>query len=64
VSADSGPGSAALTLSLERQVNAACDRFEAAWRAGGRPRLEDYLADCPEGPPPPPPPPQVSPRAG
>jgi tRNA A-37 threonylcarbamoyl transferase component Bud32 len=47
MSADSGPGSAALTLSLERQVNAACDRFEAAWQAGGRPRLEDYLADCP-----------------
>jgi serine/threonine-protein kinase len=44
----SGAGSAALTLSLERQVNAACRRFEAAWRAGGRPRLEDYLADCPE----------------
>jgi hypothetical protein len=48
MSADSGPGSAALTLSLEWQVNAACDRFEAAWQAGGRPRLEDYLAGCPE----------------
>jgi serine/threonine-protein kinase len=48
VSTNSEAGSAALPLSLERQVNAACNRFESAWRAGGRPRLEDYLADCPE----------------
>jgi predicted ATPase len=26
-----------------------CDRFEAAWKAGGRPRLEDYLAGTPDG---------------
>jgi hypothetical protein len=25
-----------------------CGRFEAAWKAGQRPRLEDYLADVPE----------------
>jgi tetratricopeptide (TPR) repeat protein len=30
---------AAVALRLEE----ACGRFEAAWRAGGRPRLEDYL---------------------
>jgi serine/threonine-protein kinase len=48
MSAPSQSGSAALTLSLERQVNDVCDRFEAAWQAGARPRLEDYLADCPE----------------
>jgi serine/threonine-protein kinase len=24
-----------------------CDRFEAAWRAGRRPRIEDYLGDVP-----------------
>src|SRR5262249_14070069 len=24
-------------------VDAACDRFEAAWRAGDRPRIEDFL---------------------
>ena len=25
-------------------VDRACDEFEAAWQAGGRPRIEDYLA--------------------
>ena len=24
-------------------VDEACDRFEAAWRAGDRPRIEDFL---------------------
>jgi hypothetical protein len=47
MSTDPETGSAALPLSLERQLNAACDRFEATWQAGGRPRIEDYLADCP-----------------
>ena len=47
MSADPETGSAALPLSLERQLNAACDRFEAAWRAGTRPRIEDFLTDCP-----------------
>jgi serine/threonine-protein kinase len=28
---------------LLQLVNKVCDRFEAAWAAGGRPRLEDYL---------------------
>jgi WD40 repeat protein len=32
-------------LSAERRVNALCDRFELAWRAGRRPRIEDYLGD-------------------
>jgi serine/threonine protein kinase len=26
------------------EIDAACDRFEAEWRAGGRPRIEAYLA--------------------
>jgi hypothetical protein len=26
------------------QVNAAADRFERAWRAGPRPRIDDVLA--------------------
>jgi WD40 repeat protein len=47
VNPNSEPGRGTLPLSLERQVNAACDCFEAAWQTGGRPRLEDYLADCP-----------------
>src|SRR6516165_9303708 len=34
---------ATLVILLER----ACDRFEAAWRAGLRPRIEDYLEEIP-----------------
>src|SRR4051794_14146870 len=30
-------------LARARRVNAACERHEAAWRAGGRPRIEDEL---------------------
>ena len=29
--------------SIGSDVDAACDRFEAAWRAGDRPRIEDFL---------------------
>src|SRR5262249_43693301 len=32
-----------LSLSTEREVDAVCLRFEAAWQAGQRPRIEDYL---------------------
>src|SRR5262245_11012630 len=28
-----------------RQVDRICDRFEEAWRAGSKPRIEDYLVD-------------------
>jgi serine/threonine protein kinase/Tfp pilus assembly protein PilF len=35
---------ATLVILLER----ACDRFEAAWRAGLRPRMEEYLDQMPE----------------
>jgi serine/threonine protein kinase len=31
-----------------RQVEGVCTRFEAAWQAGARPALEDYLGDTPE----------------
>ncbi|MBI3468488.1 MAG: protein kinase, partial [Planctomycetes bacterium] len=41
---DQGP----LPWSVQRLVDQACDRFEAAWRAGERPRIADYLADTPE----------------
>src|SRR5262245_8492758 len=34
-----------LPLSTEREVDAACLRFEAAWQAGQRPRIEDYLGE-------------------
>jgi serine/threonine protein kinase len=29
-----------------RRIDATCDRFEAAWRAGREPRIEDFLADA------------------
>ena len=31
----------------ERRFDQVCSRFETAWRAGQRPRIEDYLADGP-----------------
>ncbi|HEX8200954.1 MAG TPA: serine/threonine-protein kinase, partial [Isosphaeraceae bacterium] len=37
-----------LPLSQARRVNAACERFEAAWRAGRRPRIEEELGPAPE----------------
>jgi WD40 repeat protein/serine/threonine protein kinase len=36
-----------LTPSLELRLDQACDRFEAAWQAGQRPTVEDYLEDTP-----------------
>jgi hypothetical protein len=37
-----------LPAALAAHVDALCDRFEVAWNTGGRPRLEEYLADVPE----------------
>jgi serine/threonine-protein kinase len=37
-----------LSESLGRLVDQVCNRFEAAWRAGGQPRAEDFLGDRPE----------------
>jgi hypothetical protein len=39
-----------VSLSADRRVDAVCQRFEAAWKAGGQPRPEDFLAgwDGPE----------------
>ena len=39
--------SAALPLPLARQVEAAYQRFESAWRAGQRPLIEDHLGGLP-----------------
>src|SRR2546425_766714 len=39
------PRSGELQPDLEEQVDRACDAFEAAWQAGQRPRVEDYLRD-------------------
>jgi hypothetical protein len=46
------PSAAAEGLSLAWRVDAACLRFEAAWTAGTRPRIEDFLdaAPAPERP--------------
>jgi tRNA A-37 threonylcarbamoyl transferase component Bud32 len=35
----------ALPLSLEQKVDQICTRFEAAWKTGGQPDIEDYLGD-------------------
>ena len=43
-----GGGTASLRESLTRLGDAECDRFESAWRAGRRPRIEDHLAAVPE----------------
>jgi WD40 repeat protein/tRNA A-37 threonylcarbamoyl transferase component Bud32 len=37
-----------LPLQTRRQVEPVCDAFDRAWREGGRPRLEDFLAQHPE----------------
>jgi predicted Ser/Thr protein kinase len=36
-----------LSLALKQQLDQVCDRFEDAWRRGGRPAIEDYLSDVP-----------------
>ena len=38
----SGADDRSLPLSLERRVDEVCLRYEQAWKAGGRPRPEDY----------------------
>ena len=37
-----------LSLTQLGQIMSACDRFEAEWRAGRRPRIEQYLAEASE----------------
>jgi serine/threonine protein kinase len=37
-----------LSLATQREIHGPCTRFEAAWRAGQRPRIEDYLAEANE----------------
>ena len=32
---------------IESQIDEVCDLFEAAWKGGGRPRIEDYLDESP-----------------
>jgi serine/threonine-protein kinase len=35
------------SLEVAQRIDAVCDRFEAAWRSGVRPRAEDYLGAVP-----------------
>src|SRR6516162_9528256 len=37
------PGVGSLPVLLAYHINLMCDRHEAAWRAGRRPRIEDFL---------------------
>src|SRR4051794_15371247 len=39
----SGAGDRSLRLSLEERIDEVCLRYEQAWKAGGRPRPEDFL---------------------
>jgi hypothetical protein len=41
-------GNESLPLTMAQRVDAACNRFEQARLAGGRPAIEDFLADIPE----------------
>src|SRR6516165_3638848 len=45
---DQRPGSDSLSPSLLQRVDEICDRFEDAWKADQRPRIEAYLGDTPE----------------
>jgi eukaryotic-like serine/threonine-protein kinase len=38
-----------LDLDLVRRIDAICRQFEADWRAGRQPRLDDYLGEVPDG---------------
>jgi hypothetical protein len=44
----SSEGDRELPPTLVTALEQACDRFEAACRAGLRPRIEDYLGEMPE----------------
>ncbi|MFI5459075.1 MAG: hypothetical protein ACHRXM_26910, partial [Isosphaerales bacterium] len=37
-----------LDIDLARRIDAICRRFEADWRGGGRPPIDDYLAEVPD----------------
>src|SRR5262245_21013807 len=40
------PEAASLTPEAVRRIDQACDQFEAAWQAGERPRIEEYLGNA------------------
>jgi WD40 repeat protein/tetratricopeptide (TPR) repeat protein/tRNA A-37 threonylcarbamoyl transferase component Bud32 len=46
VSADRPADQTTLPATLIRDIERSCDRFEAAWKAGPRPRIEMFLGDA------------------
>jgi WD40 repeat protein/serine/threonine protein kinase len=48
MSAQPHGGDISLPPTLGSQADVTCERFEAAWLAGQRPRIEDYLGSLPE----------------
>ena len=45
MSTETGPAPEPMTPMRAGRIDAACDRFEALWRAVQRPRIEDFLAE-------------------
>jgi hypothetical protein len=50
VSEDRGLDPTHPQLSASAQIDRVCDQFEAAWRSGQQPRIEDVLAQGPHFP--------------
>src|SRR5438552_1479998 len=48
MSGDSSMNTPPVPLSVQRRVDAVCQRFEAAWKAGQCPPIEPYLGETPE----------------
>jgi serine/threonine-protein kinase len=48
MSEETRPERTELPLEVLDQIDRICDRYEAAWRAGGWPRVEDYLGEVAE----------------
>jgi hypothetical protein len=42
------PSASSLPLSLTQRIDEVCNRFDAAWRGGQRPRIEDFLQGVPD----------------
>ena len=45
MSTETGPAAEPMTPMRAGRIDATCDRFEALWRGGPRPRIEDFLAE-------------------
>jgi hypothetical protein len=47
MSETTGAGGNTLSLAEEQWINEVCNRFELAWKAGERPRIEDCVGERP-----------------